>query len=182
MKKILSFLILAVVAAPLLLMADSTYNAPQGPFVGKTGGVISDNGSVAIGDGTSALAHGITASYWANAAVNIVPGDPVVFVATGVSKTTTPADPAFAGIALSTALFGQLVQVGAEGTVVGLLANTVAIGGKVITSSTAGVLTPVAAVAETNLTGLSNTAIVGRALQAKTFTGTNVRCLILLNR
>ena len=172
MKKLLLSLILAAVALPLALHAidgNPTWNTPQGPYIGKTGGVVSDDGAILIGGGTSAYTHGMTSGFWANAVVNLTLGQPVVYVATGVSGTTTLGDPAFAGIALTTTAASSLVPIGTNGNIRLTIGNTVAVGGKVVTSATALNVTPVAALTEANLTGLSNTAIVGVALQAVTF-------------
>ena len=185
MKKILAFLTVLALGIPAFAHADFNTNTQYGPFVGKFGGVLGGTGAdasaIVIGSG-STTGLGCSNAFWANAVVNVVPGDNLVFVATGVSKTTTTADPATAGVAVTTALASSNVAVCTQGVVKCILGNTVAIGGKVISSGTAGVVTPVAAATETNFTGLSNTAIIGRALQAVTFSGVTKSVNVLLSK
>lgn len=170
MKKLLFLagLALAFIGAASLPALD--YNAGDPPYVSQYGSKMKPGSGVFAGGPKDAAC--IYAEL-ATTLVNVTAGDAVVYVATtslSVSKTATAGDPAFYGIALTTATFGNEVQICRLGKVKARSAINVTQGMKLITAASAGKLTAVAAVTETLFTGVSGTAIAGRAAEARTVT------------
>ena len=192
MKKFL--LGLGLLALVVSLKADFNYNTPAGPYLGASGGVIDNQSAISIG--YSPRRQAVTSSFWGSPQVNVVAGDPLVFVTSGtgpvlVSKTTSIGDANFIGIALTTAnattaTVPTQVLVANAGVVRCLVGNSVTIGGYVITSGVAGYLTPIAAATTSPFAGwasISYTALVGRVLETKTMSGSvTPTALILLGK
>lgn len=175
--------ILAVLALGLGLAATVEaldYASGNPPYVSQYGSKLkTGSGVFAGGPKDSACIYGELAT----ALVNITAGDAVTLVATtslSVSKTATAGDTAFYGIALTTATFGNEVQVCRVGKVkarssINVTQNTT----RLITAASAGKLTAAAAVTEGSYTWLSATAFVGRAAETKAVTAGDG--LVLIN-
>jgi hypothetical protein len=167
-KSILAALVVAVLAVTALPAIDVSSGMP--PFVSVYGGATRSQSTIQLGTNPRDQA---SISIPATAACNISQGEVVVLAGTtypiSVSKTTTAGDPAAFGIALETVTFGNQAQIAIGGIVRGKVAQSITVGDKLITSATAGTLTKSATVAEAAFTGLSGTAIVGRALETKTY-------------
>lgn len=171
--------VLAVGMAAGLMAVDYTSGNP--PYVSQYGSKMKANSGVfAGGPKDEACIYGELAT----AAVNIDEGDALVMVGTtyplSVSKTATAGDPAFIGIALADATTGNEVQVCRAGKVKAHFAITSTYGLKMVTAASAGKLTAASAVTETLFTGLSGTAVAGRAAQVKTVTGGSGQVLMIL--
>lgn len=171
--------VLAVGVAAGLMAVDYTSGNP--PYVSQYGSKMQANSAIfAGGPKDEACTHGLLAT----AAVDISEGDALVMVGTtyplSVSKTATAGDPAFIGVALADASFSEEVQVCRAGKVKAHFAITSTYGLKMVTAASAGKLTASTAVAEALYTGLSGTAIAGRAAQVKTVTGGSGQVLMIL--
>lgn len=168
LKSILALVALSVLAVTTLRAIDVSSGMP--PFVSVYGGATRSQSTIQLGTNQRDQS---TISIPATAACNISQGEVVVLAGTSfplsVSKSTTAADPAAFGIALETVTYGKQAQIAIGGIVRGKVAQTITVGDKLVNSGTAGTLTKAASVTETLFTGLSNTAIVGRALETKTY-------------
>lgn len=179
-KNFLTVALMALVGVGALHAIDVSSGVP--PFMSVYGAATRGDSTVQLGTNPRDKS---TVSIPATAAVNISQGEVVVLAGTtypiSVSKTTTAADPAAFGIALETVAFGAQAQIAIAGVTRGKVAQSITVGDKLVASATAGVLTKTAVVTEDKFTGLSNTAIVGRALETKTYSASTPYVLMLVD-
>lgn len=188
MKKIGMAFVVLILALGTAFIATKFVRADAwdnngGPFMSLFGGGKYASGSAAIygtvpGDRAQKAVPAL-------AKVNITAGDALVLVgssasAMAVSETATAGDTAFFGIALNTVSYGGTVFVSRWGVTNAKVAYNAAVneGGILITSSTAGSLTTVAAVTATLYTPVSITAWAGRAAETVTPNGSLMRVFI----
>ena len=180
MKK--TFLSFAVVVA---LNAAATFDLKAadlnqtGAYMSKFGAQMKTGSMIALGRPNAPSCMG----YIATAAVDITAGDALILAGTtfplSVSKSATVGTPAFFGIAYTSASYGNEVQVCTMGKAYATISNPVAVAyTDLLINSEAGKLTRAAGADETLYTGLSKTAVAGRALQTKTTTSSNNKVLI----
>lgn len=163
MKKFLAIFAFLAVAGSYLHAVDVTSGSP--PFVSVYGGNMYGNSAIQLGVKPRELS---VLSFPAYAACTITAGDVLIFAGTtypaSVSKSTTVGIKT-AGVALTSAYYGEVVQVAYSGVALVKVAQTTVIGQMLVQGGAVGLAIDVTNVATVSLT---STCLVGQVMQSKT--------------